>query len=75
MDRKLSGFDEKSSGTALSKSLPAVPKLSATNFWRVSFAGKPFASFGRALNVALTVAASLDKGKSLQTQKSGQQTC
>ena len=67
LGRKSSGSAEKSSGTALSKSLPAAPKLAATKACRVSLAGKPFASLGNALKLALTVAASVSSGKSLQT--------
>ncbi len=65
LGRKLSGSAEKSSGTALSKSLPAAPKLAARNSCRVWLAGKPFASFGSELKLAFTAAASLSRGMSL----------
>ena len=67
LGKKSSGCEEKSSGAALSKSLPAVPKFAARKSWRVELAGKPFASFGSALKLASTVAASRSSGKSLQT--------
>lgn len=73
--KKSSGSEEKSSGKALSKSLPAVPKFAAMKSWRVRLAGKPFASFGRALKLALTVEASCSSGKSLHTQHQSAAGC